>query len=591
MTPRGGLKLEAALARFSLFDAIRGARAVDVGASTGGFTGTLLRHGAVEVTAVDVGHGQLLPALRGDPRVVSLERADWKNLSLRVAPGPFDFFTVDVSFVSARNMLRSLAFRLRDGARGVVLVKPQFELPAGQVRGAEVPGPELRARALGRFRDKAEALGFEVLDSFDSPVAGGSGTIEILALLRFEGRAKSLPARGESRGQAARSRPGAARAGSGGASKSQKVQAWFAVAAPGLEEPVRVEVERLAGATRVTAVAGGVSFDGPLEVGMRANLHLRVATRILLRMGEVAAREFAPLRRRVSELPWEAVLPPGRAVTVSAAASRCRLYHTGALTETVEHAISDRLGGGRAGSDAQPAGAARVLIRGLQDRFVLSVDSSGELLHRRGWRLEAAEAPMRETLAAGLLALCAWEPGECFVDPMCGSGTIALEAAALAVNRAPGLGRSFAFEAWPGFDAGLWERLRGEATAAIADRPSAPLFAFDRDARQVAMARRNAERAGLLPHVTIEEAAFGEKPAPARAGLVLCNPPYGHRLGGQKEAARLAREMGHILRNSFAGWRAGVVLLDQRLAKSIGRPVRPPHKLANGGLRISLCQF
>ena len=130
---RAGGKLEAAIARFQLSAAIAGAGAIDVGASTGGFTQALLAHGARSVMAVDVGHGQLHPSLRGDPRVTSLEGVDWKRLSLAVAEGPFDFFTVDVSFVAARNMLRSLAFRLRPGAEGVVLVKPQFELPDRRV--------------------------------------------------------------------------------------------------------------------------------------------------------------------------------------------------------------------------------------------------------------------------------------------------------------------------------------------------------------------------------------------------------------------------------------------------------------------------
>ena len=144
---RGGLKLDAALREWALPARVRGARAVDVGASTGGFTEVLLRHGAAHVTAVDVGHGQLHEKLRRDARVESLEGTNWKTLSLTIAPGPFDFFTVDVSFVAARNMLRGLAFRLRPGAEGVVLVKPQFELPDHLVKGGEVSDPALRARA------------------------------------------------------------------------------------------------------------------------------------------------------------------------------------------------------------------------------------------------------------------------------------------------------------------------------------------------------------------------------------------------------------------------------------------------------------
>jgi 23S rRNA (cytidine1920-2'-O)/16S rRNA (cytidine1409-2'-O)-methyltransferase len=187
LVSRGGRKLAAALERFGLAGAVRGAQAIDVGASTGGFTEVLLDAGAAAVTAVDVGHGQLHPRLRGDARVTVLEKTDFKTLSLHVAPGPFDFFVVDVSFVAARNMLRGLAFRLRPGARGVVLVKPQFELPARAAAG-DLGDPALRARALDSFRRKAERLGFRLREHVDSPVPGGEGTVEILTHLERRGR-------------------------------------------------------------------------------------------------------------------------------------------------------------------------------------------------------------------------------------------------------------------------------------------------------------------------------------------------------------------------------------------------------------------
>src|SRR6186713_3725796 len=190
---RAGGKLEAAIERFGLGQAISGARAIDVGASTGGFTEALLAHGAASVLAVDVGHGQLHPSLRADARVTSLEGVDWKRLSLAVAEGPFDFFTVDVSFVAARNMLRGLAFRLRPGAEGVVLVKPQFELPDRKLKAAGADTARLRDEAVAKVRERAAALGFEIVAHFDSPVAGGSGTIEVLAHLRFGGRPDTMP--------------------------------------------------------------------------------------------------------------------------------------------------------------------------------------------------------------------------------------------------------------------------------------------------------------------------------------------------------------------------------------------------------------
>src|SRR5882672_615240 len=329
---RAAGKLEAALARFGLAAAVARARAVDVGASTGGFTQTLLRHGAAHVVAVDVGHGQLAPALRDDARVTSMEGVDWKRLTLAEAPGPFDFFTVDVSFVAARNMLRGLTFRLRPGAEGVVLVKPQFELADRQVKGGRVDDENLRRAALDKVRRKAEALGFQVVAHADSPVAGGSGTIEILAHLRFAGRPSSLPAEGERRSSTQKGpRP----------TRAPETLTWFAIVAPGLEEPARREIAALPEAEGARVVEGGVEWRGPPAVGARANLWLRVATRVLARVGELEAREFGKLRRGLARLPWAPFVPTGATVAVRASATKCRLYHTGAIAECLLDGLGD----------------------------------------------------------------------------------------------------------------------------------------------------------------------------------------------------------------------------------------------------------
>jgi putative N6-adenine-specific DNA methylase len=561
---RGAGKLTAALSRFGLEERVRGAQAVDVGASVGGFTQVLLQHGAARVTAVDVGRGQLHEQLRRDARVESLEETNWKTLSLTIAPGPFSFFTVDVSFVAARTMLRSLAFRLAEGAEGVVLVKPQFELPDRLVRGGDVSDPALRARALRAFTAKAESLGFAVLATVDSPVAGGSGTVEILAHLRFGGRPAALPQPGEKKPARVVKR-----------ARHSSNLAWFVVAAPGLEGVVEDEVRELVPEARaVLRVPGGVSFSGPLAAGMRANLELRVATRVLVRLGEVEARQFSELRRRMRALPWSELVPPGRPLRVDAAASRCRLYHTGALEETAALAAGDAVGPLPEGEEGT-----RILVRGENDRFTISVDASGELLHRRGWREETGPAPLRETLAAGILRLAEHDPELPFVDPMCGAGTIVLEACARALRLAPGLARSFAFERWPCFDAAAWDRLRDEALERILPEPPAPLYAFDRDEEAVAITRRNARRGGLLGHISVERAELGTRPAPARCGLVVVNPPYGRRLPGA------GRELGPLLRGRYGGWRVAVLAPGKSLP---GFSARASHALKNGGLRVHL---
>jgi len=617
---RAGGKLEAAIARFQLGPRIRGARAVDVGASTGGFTEALLRHGATQVTAVDVGHGQLHPSLVSDPRVVNLEGVHWKTLSLDVAPGPFDFFTVDVSFVAARTMLRGLAFRLRDGAEGVILVKPQFELPDSLVRRGNVTDPQLRRAALDKVREKAESLGFELVAHADSPVAGREGTVEMLAHLRFRGRSEKLPRKGERR----RQKPSPGRPGAPSPERSAKLidrpissreQApelidrsihfgkgapvqpalkLFAVAAPGLEGTVEREARALAGARDVRAVPGGVELAGDLELLYRANLWLRTATRVLVRLGELESREFAKLRRRASTLDWSPFIPADAPLDLHVSQTRSRLYHTGAIAETIEHAVDDALGARRAIAESAPPAA--VYVRGVADQWTLSVDSSGELLHKRGWREETALAPLRETLAAALLLLCEWDPSTPLVDPMCGAGTIALEAASLALRLAPGRRRAFAFQRWPGFDAALWQRLVDEADVQRLPSLPAPILASDRAPAAIRAARANAERAGLASMVTFEQLDLSKvaptvKAAGARAGLVLVNPPYGKRVGTPGALASLYKDLGRMLRMKFAGWRAGVLIPDRRLDGAIHLQPLREHRLDNGGLRVRLVVY
>jgi len=622
---RGGRKLDAAIRHFGLDERVRGCSAIDVGASTGGFVSVLLDNGAAHVTAIDVGHGQLLPELARNPRVTSLERTDFKTLSLAVAPGPFDFFSVDVSFVAARSMLRGLAFRLRSGALGVVLVKPQFELPSHLVKGGAVTDPALRMRALATFLDKAKRLGFTKIGHFDSPVPGGSGTVEILVHLGFEGRPESMPKPGERKP----ARPAQGRE----PSASEKMR-WFAVAAPGLEEPLCKELSALPEIEKPRVVEGGVEFSGAVAAGMVANLASRIATRILVRLGEVKARDFAPLRRGLAKLAWKSFIPRDRALRVEASTSHCRLFHTGALAETVELAVADSVGKlptrekeatphpARSASRPLPAArgeaqipaawgevqiraargevsipaargevpVTRVFLRGQDDRFVASVDSSGELLHRRGWRTEAGRAPLRETLAAGVLALCEYDPARPLVDPMCGSGTLAIEAASIARGRLPGASRSFAFEAWPVHDALAWRRMR---EASLKSPPSdVPILAFDRDRRAVEAARNNAERAGVADAIAFATVPFAQAEVDCDPGLVVINPPYGHRLGERRAAMQLARQLGERLKARFRDWRAGVLCPDPAfvatLAKHRGKQPAATHALRNGGLRVLL---
>jgi putative N6-adenine-specific DNA methylase len=258
--------------------------------------------------------------------------------------------------------------------------------------------------------------------------------------------------------------------------------------------------------------------------------------------------------------------------------------------------VGDAVKGAHAAAgDDEPA--VTILLRGEGDRFTASVDASGELLHRRGARVEIGEAPLRETLASGLLALAGFRGAETALwDPMCGAGTIPIEACARALDVAPGLERAFALDAWPAARAHpeLASALRAEARArarsVLATPAPAPIWASDRDPEMIAIARRNAERAGVADRITFACADLADlrPPADLAPGLVLLNPPYGKRLGDPRALGRAHRDLGRALKTRFHGWRAGIVLPARADAAALGLRVVERHRLKNGGLPVAL---
>ncbi len=368
---------------------------------------------------------------------------------------------------------------------------------------------------------------------------------------------------------------------------------WFAVAAPGLQDVVCAECERLSdvGVSDLKVTPGGVEFSGSLQAGLAANLRLRVATRVLLRLGTVRAREFAILRRALDKMPWKDYAPVGVPLKISVAASRCRLYHTGAISDQVVQAVQGRAGkrellpaevcDGDDDGDETPA-VTRILLRGDRDVFTVSVDASGELLHRRGDRVDIGRAPLRETLAAGVLALCEYDPKQTLVDGMCGAGTFVLEAGSIAEGRAPGQNRSFACERWTNLTEIRKHILASGVKAAGA------IFACDRDPGALVITRRNLVRAQLENRVTVVETELGHWRPPGEPGLVVANPPYGRRLALSGTPERFFRDLGRGLRTQFGGWRAGIIVPQARFAQALGLPIERSHRLVNGGLKIDV---
>jgi putative N6-adenine-specific DNA methylase len=272
------------------------------------------------------------------------------------------------------------------------------------------------------------------------------------------------------------------------------------------------------------------------------------------------------------------------AFRVEATCAKSRIYHSGAAAERVETAIREALG-------APPSPNAQVLVRARieHDLCTLSVDTSGEPLHKRGYKVAVARAPMRETLASLLLRQCGYEGTEPVVDPMCGSGTFLIEAAEMALRLNPGRGRAFAFEQLATFDAAQWGRMRAVESRRLPP-PGVRFHGSDRDAGAIAMARANAERAGVADYVELRACAVSEVVAPeGPAGLVVVNPPYGTRIGDRKALLPLYRALGQTLMTRFAGWRVGLVTSEAALARATGLPFLPAAApVPHGGLKVTL---
>jgi len=337
---------------------------------------------------------------------------------------------------------------------------------------------------------------------------------------------------------------------------------------PGLEEIVAGELDGLGIASR-SAGPGALSARVTVRQLYLVNVATASATRVLIDAGMFAARSFSELEARAASLdlgPW---LETGRRVRFRITAHRSRLHHTGAIEERLRRVLD--LGPASAADDPD---AALVVVRVARDRVAVRVDSSGAPLHHRGWRGLAAKAPLRETLAAATLTASGWRPGLALVDPLCGSGTIAIEAARRAAGIAPGADRSFAFQHWPSFAPGTWASVQAQVRQPPEPVPdAAPIVGRDRDAGAVAAARENAEWAGVGDAVRIEHGSVSDASAPRGAGpgWIVTNPPWGGRLAGGGDLRNLYARLGQVSSGAFEGWGLAVLTADLGLARSLGR--------------------
>ncbi len=367
---------------------------------------------------------------------------------------------------------------------------------------------------------------------------------------------------------------------------------WFAACAPGLEEFCAAELSGLELETGPPE-SGGVPFRGRLAAGYRANLWLRCGGRVLLRLADFRVRTWQDLVRQAGRIPWEVFLPPGRELRIQVSLHSSNLRHRGRVAQVVlEQAVRRMQSLGleppRA-AGARPGRSQLVLVRGLGRRAMISLDSSGEHLHRRGYRLVPGTAPLREDLAAALLYLCRYQGRQTLLDPMTGSGTLAVEAALMARRLPPALERPLALESWPCHREATWAHLRASARQGVRQRAPAPILARDLRPRSLEQARQNADRAAVAGDIDFEPADFLVGPPPAtEPGLVVINPPYGRRLLSPGRAVRLLKEIARKLRLDYRGWRVGLVL--QRPAWQGLFNLKGSRRLVvvHGGLKLTL---
>lgn len=376
---------------------------------------------------------------------------------------------------------------------------------------------------------------------------------------------------------------------------------FFAIVPRGFEDVAASELEAL-GAAGVEPGISGVGFSGGPEILYKANLWLRSASRVLMPLREFAAGHPMMLYDQVKRMNWEKWLTPDGTFAIECTLFNSQMTHSHYAELRAKDAVCDRFRErtGRRPSIDKERPDLRIHLFINNDRCILSIDSSGESLHRRGYRVDGSFAPVRENLAAALLLKAGYDGSKPLFDPMCGSGTFLIEAALIAQRRAPGLNRDrFGFMGWPDFDPKLWQQVRREATAALrplADLP--PIVGTEIDTRTVEAARANAGAAGLSSAIKILHRDFRTLtdraalfPEGGEDGFLITNPPYGERLGVDADLVALHRDLGDLFKKVFSGWTAHVLSANLEAAKFIGLKASRRHPLLHGGLDSRLLRF
>lgn len=373
---------------------------------------------------------------------------------------------------------------------------------------------------------------------------------------------------------------------------NQPEQQFFATSPRGLEEALSQELTGL-GARSITPTQGGVSFKGEFQLCYRANLHSRIASRILWQVASRPYQSEEDIYKTVYALPWPEWFDVSRTIMVKVSAQHCPLNSLDFVTLRIKDAVCDKFRELKGERPSVNTDDPDIRIHAfLNDRqFTLYLDTSGLALFQRKLRQHSVEAPLRENLAAGILKLAGWQPGIPLLDPMCGSGTFLMEAAQMALNIAPGINRHFAFERLHNFDADAWEKMREEALSKQLAPSPQQIYGSDLYGDALKAARENLLAAGLQDVVQLKQVNVLEVSAPAPEGILVTNPPYGVRLGELNELAELYPKLGDVLKQKFAGWRAYIFTGDLRLPKFIRLTPSRKTPLFNGALECRLYEF
>ena len=358
----------------------------------------------------------------------------------------------------------------------------------------------------------------------------------------------------------------------------------------GIEATVKREITSLG--YDITASADGrLEFCGDAAAIARANIWLRSADRVLLKMGEFTATTFDELFERTKALPWESFITQDGHFTVVGKSIKSTLFSVPDCQAIVKKAVVERLKTKYPVDWFDETGPKyKIQVALLKDVATLTIDTTGDGLHKRGYRALTSAAPIKETLAAAMIELSYWRKHRILLDPMCGSGTIAIEAALMAKNIAPGLERTFVSEEWPQIGKNIWDAAREEARAAIFTSAIAPIFASDIDGKLIGQARDNAKKAGVERYIRFEKKPVANLEILSEYGVMISNPPYGQRLGQEDEILQIYADLGRLFPKDTT-WSMYIITSDNEFEQHFGRKATARRKLFNGATKTVYYQY